>query len=60
MARPLRIEFDGALHHVTSRGNERRAAFRDGTERALFLNTLAQVCRILGTLLTSWTNLDER
>ncbi len=21
MARPLRIEFEGALHHVTSRGN---------------------------------------
>lgn len=43
MARPLRIEFDGALYHVTSRGNERRAAFRDDTDRGLFLNTLAQV-----------------
>jgi hypothetical protein len=43
MARPLRIEYDGALYHVTSRGNERRAAFRDDTDRELFLNTLAQV-----------------
>jgi REP element-mobilizing transposase RayT len=43
MARPLRIEYDGALYHVTSRGNERRAAFRDDTDRVLFLNTLAQV-----------------
>ena len=24
MARPLRIEFDGALYHVMSRGNERQ------------------------------------
>ncbi|RJP70005.1 MAG: transposase, partial [Candidatus Abyssobacteria bacterium SURF_17] len=24
MARPLRIEFEGALYHVTARGNERR------------------------------------
>ena len=25
----LRIEYDGALHRLTSRGNERRAIFRD-------------------------------
>jgi putative transposase len=43
MARPLRIEYDGALYHVTSRGNERRAIFRDDTDRELFLNTLAEV-----------------
>jgi hypothetical protein len=24
MARPLRIEFAGALYHITARGNERR------------------------------------
>jgi putative transposase len=24
MARPLRIEFEGAVYHVTARGNERR------------------------------------
>jgi len=27
MARPLRIQYDGALYHVTSRGNERKAVF---------------------------------
>lgn len=43
MARPLRIEFDGALYHVTSRGNERKAIFKDGTDRKLFLDTLARV-----------------
>jgi putative transposase len=43
MARPLRIEYDGALYHVTSRGNERRSVFRDDTDRELFLNILAQV-----------------
>ena len=37
MARPLRIEFDGALYHVTSRGNEREAIFKDDTDRGLFL-----------------------
>jgi|SRR5687768_9225932 len=43
MARPLRIEYDGALYHVTSRGNELKAIFRDDGDRHLFLNILAQV-----------------
>jgi REP element-mobilizing transposase RayT len=43
MARPLRIEFDGALYHVTSRGNERKAIFKDDFDRRLFLDSLAQV-----------------
>jgi len=43
MARPLRIEFDGALYHITSRGNDRRAIFKDDGDRELFLRTLALV-----------------
>ena len=43
MARPLRIEFPGAVYHVTSRGNERKAIFRDDRDRILFLDTLKEV-----------------
>jgi REP element-mobilizing transposase RayT len=43
MARPLRIEYDGALYHVTSRGNERKPIFKDDGDRELFLTTLRQV-----------------
>ena len=46
MARPLRLEFAGALYHVTARGNERRNIFLgniDG-ERATFLDVLAATC----------------
>ncbi|GEM_PF-1683863 len=43
MARPLRIEYDGALYHVTSRGNEQRPIFKDDTDRNFFLGTLAHV-----------------
>ena len=32
MARPLRIEFLGALYHVILRGNDRRDVVRDGSE----------------------------
>ncbi|WP_246545513.1 hypothetical protein [Pelotalea chapellei] len=27
MARPLRIEYEGAIYHVTARGNERKKIF---------------------------------
>ncbi len=43
MARPLRIEFAGALYHVTSRGDRREAIFEDDTDRETFLAVLAAV-----------------
>lgn len=43
MARPLRIEFPGALYHVTSRGNARRRIFFDDADRIHFLRTLGTV-----------------
>jgi REP element-mobilizing transposase RayT len=42
MARPLRIEYPDAFYHVTSRGNERKEVFRDGTDYKLFLKTLKE------------------
>jgi REP element-mobilizing transposase RayT len=42
MARPLRIEFAGAVCHVTGRGNERREVFRGDEDRRLFLSTLGR------------------
>jgi len=43
MARPLRLEFEGAVYHLTSRGNARQKIFFSDTDRELFLETLAQV-----------------
>jgi putative transposase len=43
MARPLRLEFPGALYHSTSRGNDKKAIFRDDEDRATFLRSLASV-----------------
>ena len=45
MARPLRIEFAGALYHVTSRGDGQEAIFLDDDDRYLFLDGLAEVVR---------------
>ena len=44
MARPLRLEFPGALYHVTSRGNGRADIFRGDDDRQAFLEVLASVC----------------
>ena len=41
MARPLRIEYPGALYHVTNPGNERSAVFKDDVDRNEFLNILS-------------------
>jgi putative transposase len=40
MARPLRIEYQGAHYHVTSRGNERKAIYRGDTDREKFLELI--------------------
>ncbi|MEN8180084.1 MAG: transposase [Pseudomonadota bacterium] len=43
MARPLRIEFSGALYHVTSRGDRREPIFEDDEDRLKYLSILAEV-----------------
>ena len=43
MARPLRIEYAGAVYHVTSRGNEKKPVFKSDQDRINFLNTLQHV-----------------
>lgn len=43
MTRPLRIEYAGAVYHVTSRGNERKPVFKSDQDRVNFLNTLQHV-----------------
>lgn len=43
MARPLRLQFPGAVYHVMARGHERSAIFRDAEDRSKFLALLAQV-----------------
>ena len=42
MARPLRIEFPGAVYHVTSRGDRREDIFTDDEDRHGLLEVVAQ------------------
>ena len=43
MARPLRIEYAGAVYHVTSRGDRREDIFHDDDDRRIFLSCFEQV-----------------
>ena len=45
MARPIRLEFSGALYHVTSRGDRREAIYEDDADRERFLAVLADVVK---------------
>ncbi|KZX63903.1 hypothetical protein A3724_12810 [Alcanivorax sp. HI0033] len=44
MASPLRLEFAGALYHVTARGNRRGMIYEDDSDRLAFLERLSAVC----------------
>ncbi len=43
MARPLRLEFAGALYHVTSRGDRREDIYLDDEDRERWLEVLGEV-----------------
>ncbi len=42
MARPWRIEYEGAFYHVRSRGNERRDIYYGDDDRRLFQDTIGE------------------
>lgn len=44
MTRPLRLEFPGALYHVTARGNRRHPIYRDDADRLAWLRVLGKAC----------------
>jgi len=41
MARPLRIEYEGAYYHITARGNERRKIFLSEGDYQKYLANLS-------------------
>ena len=59
MGRPIRIQYPGALYHVTSRGNERRDIFVDDDDRRKFLGILADYHDRLGIVLHRYVLMDN-
>lgn len=54
MARQLRIQYEGAVYHLTCRGNEQRDIFRDDDDRKDFLSTLERSLTIYSVKLYAY------
>ncbi|MBN1444903.1 MAG: transposase [Candidatus Omnitrophica bacterium] len=48
MARQIRVEFPGAVYHITARGNEGQVIFRDNTDHKIFLTLLSEMAKQFG------------
>ena len=59
MARPLRIEYPGAIYHVVSRGARREAIFRIEADRKLFLDLLGLSCQRTGWQIHAYCLMDN-
>jgi REP element-mobilizing transposase RayT len=59
MGRPIRIEYPGALYHITSRGNERKKIFLDEMDRTKFLGILADYHNRYGILIHAYVLIDN-
>jgi putative transposase len=59
MARARRIEFPGALHHVTAWGNARGDIYLDEQDRRLFLSLLVDVVGRLGWTCHAWCLMND-
>jgi len=60
MSRPLRIEFAGALYHVTSRGDGREAIFLSEADKHLFLDVMSKVVQICHWAMPAYCLMDNR
>ncbi len=59
MARPLRIEFPGAVYHITSRGNAKQFIFMDDVDRGKFLKVLFSVVERFNWLCHTYCLMDN-
>ncbi|NOR81606.1 MAG: addiction module toxin RelE [Methyloprofundus sp.] len=59
MARPLRIEYAGALYHVTSRGDRCENIYHDDNDRLIWLDVFSQVCSRFNWCCHAWCLMDN-
>lgn len=59
MARPIRIEYAGAVYHVLARGNQGQRICADDGDRKLWLATVSEACRRTGWRIHAWALLGN-
>jgi REP element-mobilizing transposase RayT len=59
MARSLRIEYPGAVYHVTARGNAQQTIFLDERDREDFLLVLRMMCVRFNCIIHAYCLIDN-
>lgn len=59
MARQLRVEYEGAFYHITSRGNQREQIFWDNRDRERFKEIIRRTKERYGYLLHAYVLMDN-
>lgn len=59
MPRPKRIHYEGAVYHVTSRGNERRKIVMDDADRWMFVRLLGEIIEENKVVCHAWVLMDN-
>ena len=59
MARPLRIQYPGAVYHITCRGNDRKDIFKDNIDRKKLLEILVHSLMVYKVKLFSYVLMDN-
>ena len=59
MSRPIRLQFPGALYHVTSRGDRKSLVFHDQNDRLMWLSILADVCALYNFVIHGYCQMSN-
>jgi len=59
MGRPLRVQYPGAVYHITSRGNEKKNIYFDDSDRRRFLEILKDYHDRFGILIHCFVLMDN-
>lgn len=59
MARPLRIQYDEALYHITARGNRRERIFESDADRVRLLESIARSLARFGVEMNAYALLPN-
>jgi putative transposase len=59
MSRPLRIAYPGAFYHITSRGNEQKAIFKNKQDRIKFLEYLESSSERYDAIIHAYCMMDN-
>ena len=59
MARPLRLSFDNACYHITSRGNRKENIFYTDNDRFVFLRKLNETLRKYSIICYAYCLMDN-